>query len=145
MIFTAHSIPESMARVSTYRDTVARGVSTGCASGGRVEVGVGLSEQEWLARAAVAGTGYAASGCARQESRSVVVAPIGFISDHMEVLYDLDIEARELAETLGITDGARGDRRRASRLRAHGSGTCRRAHARPRWRWRLSPRLLSAS
>jgi ferrochelatase len=38
-----------------------------------------------------------------QESRSVVVAPIGFISDHMEVLYDLDIEARELAETLGIT------------------------------------------
>jgi ferrochelatase len=38
-----------------------------------------------------------------QESRAVVVAPIGFISDHMEVLYDLDVEARALAETLGIT------------------------------------------
>ena len=33
----------------------------------------------------------------------MVVAPIGFISDHMEVLYDLDVEARELAESLGMT------------------------------------------
>jgi len=32
----------------------------------------------------------------------VVVAPVGFISDHMEVLYDLDTEARQLAGELGI-------------------------------------------
>jgi ferrochelatase len=32
----------------------------------------------------------------------VVISPIGFISDHMEVLYDLDTEARLLAEELGI-------------------------------------------
>lgn len=32
----------------------------------------------------------------------VVVAPIGFISDHMEVLYDLDTEARALSEELGL-------------------------------------------
>jgi ferrochelatase len=32
----------------------------------------------------------------------VVVAPVGFISDHMEVLYDLDTEARQLSEELGI-------------------------------------------
>ena len=30
--------------------------------------------------------------------RSVVVSPIGFVSDHLEVLFDLDIEARETAE-----------------------------------------------
>jgi ferrochelatase len=32
----------------------------------------------------------------------VVVAPVGFISDHMEVLYDLDTEARALAERIGL-------------------------------------------
>ena len=29
---------------------------------------------------------------------AVVIAPISFISDHMEVLYDLDIEARQLCD-----------------------------------------------
>lgn len=33
----------------------------------------------------------------------VVVAPIGFLADHVEILYDLDIEARTWAEELGIT------------------------------------------
>jgi ferrochelatase len=32
----------------------------------------------------------------------VVIAPIGFISDHMEVLFDLDTEARALCDSLGI-------------------------------------------
>ena len=32
----------------------------------------------------------------------VVVAPVGFISDHMEVLYDLDTEARQLSEEIGV-------------------------------------------
>jgi protoporphyrin/coproporphyrin ferrochelatase len=32
----------------------------------------------------------------------VVVAPIGFISDHMEVLYDLDTEAADLCRELGV-------------------------------------------
>ena len=32
----------------------------------------------------------------------VVVAPIGFVSDHMEVIYDLDVEARALAAELGL-------------------------------------------
>jgi len=33
-------------------------------------------------------------------ARDVVIAPVGFISDHMEVLYDLDTEARALCERL---------------------------------------------
>ncbi|KQY59438.1 ferrochelatase [Aeromicrobium sp. Root495] len=32
----------------------------------------------------------------------VVVVPIGFVSDHMEVVYDLDTEAKETAERLGL-------------------------------------------
>ena len=35
--------------------------------------------------------------------RDVVVVPIGFISDHMEVLFDLDTEAAEKATELGMT------------------------------------------
>jgi protoporphyrin/coproporphyrin ferrochelatase len=32
----------------------------------------------------------------------VVLAPIGFISDHLEVLYDLDVQARELCDSMGL-------------------------------------------
>ena len=32
----------------------------------------------------------------------IVVVPIGFVCDHVEVLYDLDIEARKIAQDLGI-------------------------------------------
>jgi protoporphyrin/coproporphyrin ferrochelatase len=38
-----------------------------------------------------------ADGC-----KDVVVAPIGFVCDHVEVLYDLDIEARKFAEDRGV-------------------------------------------
>ena len=33
---------------------------------------------------------------------AVVLAPIGFISDHMEILYDLDVEARQLSDSLPL-------------------------------------------
>jgi protoporphyrin/coproporphyrin ferrochelatase len=36
------------------------------------------------------------------EVPGVVIAPIGFVSDHMEVIYDLDTEARAKAEELGL-------------------------------------------
>jgi ferrochelatase len=39
---------------------------------------------------------------ASEGSKSVIVAPIGFVCDHVEILYDLDIEARKIAEDLGI-------------------------------------------
>jgi len=34
---------------------------------------------------------------------AVVLAPIGFVSDHMEVVFDLDTEAAETAEEIGLT------------------------------------------
>src|SRR5262249_57091505 len=43
-------------------------------------------------------------GALRAEGmKDVAVAPIGFLSDHVEVLYDLDVAARGLAERLGLT------------------------------------------
>lgn len=38
----------------------------------------------------------------REQKRAVVVCPAGFTSDHLEVNYDLDVEARQLAEGLGL-------------------------------------------
>lgn len=35
-------------------------------------------------------------------TKQVVIMPVGFVSDHMEVLFDLDIEAKEKCEELGI-------------------------------------------
>jgi ferrochelatase len=35
-------------------------------------------------------------------SRAVAVVPIGFVSDHMEVKFDLDVEAAQTAERLGL-------------------------------------------
>ena len=39
---------------------------------------------------------------ARKNAVGVVIVPIGFVSDHMEVVYDLDTEAMETAEKLGL-------------------------------------------
>jgi ferrochelatase len=39
---------------------------------------------------------------AAQGAKGLVIAPIGFVSDHLEVLYDIDIEAKKLAGELGI-------------------------------------------
>lgn len=35
--------------------------------------------------------------------KDVVIVPLGFLSDHLEVLYDLDTEAKELCERIGMT------------------------------------------
>jgi protoporphyrin/coproporphyrin ferrochelatase len=39
---------------------------------------------------------------AEEGARTVVLAPVGFVSDHMEVVYDLDTEAAATAERLGL-------------------------------------------
>jgi ferrochelatase len=39
---------------------------------------------------------------AREGCDEVIVAPIGFVCDHVEVLYDLDIEAKQIAAGLGV-------------------------------------------
>jgi ferrochelatase len=40
---------------------------------------------------------------AADDCKDIVVAPIGFVCDHVEVLYDLDIEAKKIAEDSGIS------------------------------------------
>ncbi|MDE3130732.1 MAG: ferrochelatase [Acidobacteriota bacterium] len=38
----------------------------------------------------------------RQQTDAVVVCPAGFVADHLEILYDLDVEARQRADELGL-------------------------------------------
>ena len=38
----------------------------------------------------------------KARERAVLVAPIGFVSDHVEILYDIDIEAKQRAEKGGM-------------------------------------------
>jgi len=39
---------------------------------------------------------------AAQGHRSILVASVGFVADHLEIFYDIDIEAKERADALGI-------------------------------------------
>ena len=39
---------------------------------------------------------------AREGVRDVVVVPVGFVSDHVELLYDIDVKARAVADEVGI-------------------------------------------
>jgi ferrochelatase len=101
VVYTAHSIPLSMARSSPYEAQLRE-------ASGRVNRQLRLGEpvlvyqsrsgppsQPWLGPDIgdyIRGT----------ESKRLVVVPIGFLSDHMEVLYDLDCEAAALAKECGI-------------------------------------------
>jgi ferrochelatase len=39
----------------------------------------------------------------RAGTQDVVIAPIGFVSDHMEIVYDLDTQARKVCEELNLS------------------------------------------
>jgi ferrochelatase len=104
VLFTAHSIPTSMADGCRYALQLAeasRLVADEAAVGDWSLVyqsRSGPPSQPWLEPDVCDAIRslHAAGG------RRLVIAPIGFISDHMEVLYDLDTEAAELCQTLGI-------------------------------------------
>ncbi|HEY6343296.1 MAG TPA: ferrochelatase [Bryobacteraceae bacterium] len=100
LVFTAHSIPVSMAQASPYAAELARA----CAC-----VASALQQTDWkLAWQSRSGTPTQpwlepdTADTLRQARRDVVIAPIGFLSDHMEVIYDLDVVARQVAGDLGI-------------------------------------------
>ncbi len=105
IIYTAHSIPLSMANTSDYvkqLEEVRRLVSG--ALGQQNDVLVyqsrsGVPGQPWLEPDIL---DYLREVRSRNLASAVVLAPISFISDHMEVLYDLDVEARHLCDLLSL-------------------------------------------
>jgi protoporphyrin/coproporphyrin ferrochelatase len=104
LIYTAHSIPQAMADHCRYEVQLAEACrlvseSAGCGAWRLAyQSRSGSPSQPWLGPDIADDLRcLAASGV-----RDVVVAPIGFISDHMEVVYDLDTEALTLAGELGL-------------------------------------------
>ena len=68
--------------------------------------GAGRSRSRARARPGSPGSARTSSSswrrCTQRGVRKVLVAPVGFVSDHLEILWDLDVEAREKAAELGL-------------------------------------------
>ena len=104
LVFTAHSIPESMAVNCDYVSQLAH---TGALIAREVQFAnwhlvyqsrSGSPVQPWLGPDVCEHL----RALRAEGVRSVVLAPIGFVSDHMEVVYDLDVEARSVADEIGM-------------------------------------------
>ncbi len=104
IIFTVHSIPVSMARASSYEEEFRETAALAAQKLGAGEHEVGFQSSPdvppgtWLGPDVVDVIREAAAGGAK----AVLLVPVGFICDHVEVLFDLDIEAREAAEEAGL-------------------------------------------
>ncbi len=101
LVYTAHSIPVSMAQSSPYEQQLRAAARLVNRQFGLAEPVLafqsrsGPPSQPWLEPDI-------ADYIRQTESKRLVVAPIGFLSDHMEVIYDLDFEAAALARERGI-------------------------------------------
>jgi len=104
LAFTAHSIPLSMAEGCDYERQLSETCRLIAEGAGHASWRLvfqsrsGPPSQPWLGPDICEHLRLLKD----EGARDVVVAPVGFISDHMEVLYDLDTEARQLAGELGL-------------------------------------------
>jgi protoporphyrin/coproporphyrin ferrochelatase len=105
VVFTAHSLPERiLADGDPYRDQL---LATSRLVAERAELADGWS----FAFQSASATGEPWLGPDILDElerlhgagvRKVLVAPVGFVSDHLEILWDLDVQARERARELGM-------------------------------------------
>ena len=132
LVFTAHSIPTAHGRRR-------RPTARSCATAPRWSPRASASREHTLAYQSRSGNprdpwlepdiddvvrAHAARG-----ARDLLVVPIGFVCDHVEVLYDLDVEARQAADGRGRRLRARADRQRPPQLHPHARGGRRRPRA----------------
>ena len=124
LIFTAHSIPVAMAKSGPYEAQLREACRLVADAVPHPQLATGLPEpqrpasQPWLepdVESAV--RAIAAEG----DVREVVIVPIGFLHDHMEVVFDLDVEIHELCEDIESHDGSRRDAGAAPAIRADDS------------------------
>src|SRR5205823_7679070 len=104
LLYTAHSVPVAMARTSDYELQLRESCSLVSEEIGQADWKLvyqsrsGPPQQPWLAP----DVNDALRELRHSGKTDVVVAPIGFLSDHMEVLYDLDTEARATSAEIGL-------------------------------------------
>jgi protoporphyrin/coproporphyrin ferrochelatase len=112
LVFTAHSIPLSADRAAgppadggqLYSRQVAAASAAAAQAAGFADF-----DQVWQSRSGPPRVPWLEPDIcdhlvtvAERGTRSVIVCPVGFISDHLEVVWDLDNEAREKAQELGL-------------------------------------------
>jgi ferrochelatase len=105
VIFTAHSLPERIRETGdTYPEQLAESARLVATAAGLDEWSVawqsaGRTPEPWLGPDVRDVVRQLAAG---RLADAVVVCPIGFVTDHLEVLYDLDVEVADLAAAVGL-------------------------------------------
>ncbi|MGH9470602.1 MAG: ferrochelatase, partial [Terriglobia bacterium] len=105
-VYTAHSIPVEMARNCRYVEQLRGTCRKISAALGRADDPLvyqsrsGRPGQPWLGPDILE---YLRQTAAAAGSRQIVIAPVGFVSDHLEVIYDLDVEAKALCDELNLS------------------------------------------
>jgi ferrochelatase len=103
-VFTAHSLPERIVSANDPYPEQLRETAAAVAERAGLEhwevawQSAGRTDDKWLGPDILD----VIEDLAGRGVTGVVVCPCGFVADHLEVLYDIDIEARELADKLGV-------------------------------------------
>jgi len=105
VIFTAHSVPEKTIQDGDpYEQQVRETASLVAKALGREEFKVGFQSQGMTSEPWIGPTVESLlDQLAAQDRRHVLLAPIGFVCDHVEILYDIDVAFREYGRTRGVT------------------------------------------
>lgn len=104
IIFTAHSLPERILQMNDPYPRQVHGTMQAVCEQVRPVIArfayqsQGRSGEQWLGPTVES----TIEALYREGHRHVLIAPIGFLSDHLEVLYDVDIAFRRLAESKGM-------------------------------------------
>ncbi len=104
IVFTAHSVPTAMAAASPYVEQIEESARLVAEQVGHARWSIayqsrsGSPHEPWLEPDICD----VIRQLATEGVRHLVVVPIGFVCEHVEVLYDLDIEARQVADAQGI-------------------------------------------
>jgi ferrochelatase len=107
VLFTAHSLPlRVVTQGDSYPDEVAataRGVAqrAGVTDYGLAYQSAGRTPEPWLGPPLEEALASAAEAGARR----VLAVPVGFVCDHTEILFDIDVQAAQAARRLGIEVG----------------------------------------
>ncbi|MDM8519455.1 ferrochelatase [Anaerolineales bacterium HSG6] len=104
IIFTAHSLPERLLKMGDPYDDQLKSNAKAIAAR--------LGDVDWtFSYQSAADTGEpwlgpqietAVADLAKEGYQHLLIVPIGFVCDHVEILYDIDIEVQEIAKTLNI-------------------------------------------
>lgn len=104
VVFTAHSLPERIRESGDPYPDELNASAAAVAQRARVSdwlfayQSAGATNDKWLGP----DVGEVMTDLARRGKNAILVVPIGFVCDHVEILYDIDVESQALAKRLGV-------------------------------------------